>query len=191
MIKLIEKLYKMDSLELCYANVDSLHISINKNEVDSLYNLLSSEISDNIGGLKVEAVASSAYWFELGRYWLLNAKNIVKYSNYVFNHAHSKKPITTRRRIKKAVSLYGYRYVKSFNMSIYKTFSFKKQLKHIDNIDNIDNILYERYDLDDVLSASVASTSVSKEKVRSHSLKSSLLQELVTVECSSNITHKL
>lgn len=188
MIKLIEKLYKMDSLELCYANVDSLHISINKSEVDSLYNLLSSEISDNIGGLKVEAVASSAYWFELGRYWLLNAKNIVKYSNYVFNHAHSKEPITTRRRIKKAVSLYGYRYVKSFNMSIYKTFSFKKLLKPIDNIDNIS---YERYDLDDVLSASVASTSVSKEKVRSHSLKSSLLQELATVECSSNITHKL
>jgi hypothetical protein len=188
MIKLIEKLYKIDSLELCYANVDSVHISINKNDLDSLYNLLSSEISDNIGGLKVEAVASSAYWFELGRYWLLNARNIVKYSNYLFNHAHSKEPITTRRRIKKAASLYGYRYVKSFNMSIYKTFSFKKLLKPINNIDNIS---YERYGLEDVLSASVASTSVSKEKVRSHSLKSSLLQELATVECSSNITHKL
>lgn len=188
MIKLIEKLYKIDSLELCYANVDSVHISINKNDVDSLYNLLSSEISDNIGGLKVEAVASSAYWFELGRYWLLNAKNIVKYSNYLFNQAHSKEHITTRRRIKKAASLYGYRYVKSFNMNIYKTFSFKKLLKPIDNIDNIS---YERYGLEDVLSASVASTSVSKEKVRSHSLKSSLLQELATVECSSNITHKL
>lgn len=184
MLKLIEKLYRIDSLELCYANVDSVHISIQKSDVDILYNLLSSEISDNIGGLKVEAVASSAYWFELGRYWILNDKNIVKHSNYLFNRAHSKEHITTRRRIKKATSLYGYRYVKSFNMNIHKTFSFKKKIK---TIDNVDNIFYERYDLEDVISASVASTSVSKEKIRSHSLKSSLLQELATVECSSNI----
>ena len=188
MIKLIEKLYAIDSLELCYANVDSLHISINKNDVDNLYRLLSSDISENIGGLKVEAVASSAYWFELGRYWLLNDTNIVKYSNYLFNHTHSKHPITTKRRIKKVLSLYGFRYVKSFNMSIYKTFSFKKVMG---DIDNVDSIPYRRYGLDDVLSASVASTSISREKIRSHSSKSSLLQELATVECSSNMTHKL
>jgi hypothetical protein len=188
MIQLIEKLYTLSSLELCYANVDSLHISIDKNDEENLYNLLSSDISENIGGLKIEAIASSGYWFELGRYWLLNTNNIIKYSNFLFNNPHSKYSIITKRRIKKIVSLYGYGYVKNFTMNIYKTFSFKKVME---GLDCFDNIKYRRYHLDDVVIASVASTSTSKEMVRSHSSKASLLEELATVECSANMTHKL
>lgn len=184
MVKLIEKLYAIGSLEICYANVDSLHISITKNDIDRFYELLSPEISQGIGGLKIEAIASSAYWFELGRYWLLNSDNVIKHSNYLFNQAHTKDIVKTNRRIQKITSLYGFKYVISFNMSIYKTFSFKKKLQ---NIDDIDSISYERYCLGDVITASVASTSVKKEMVQSFSLKSSLLQELATVECSSNI----
>jgi hypothetical protein len=180
MIKLIEKLSAIDSLELCYANVDSLHVSINKNDKDSFYALLSTDISENIGSLKIEAVSTSGYWFDLGRYWLLNAGKVTKYSNFLFKQNHNKEPLITERRIKKVASLYGFRYVKSFKLSIFKTFSFKKVMG---SIDNIDNISYKRYDLIDVRTASVASTSVCRERVQSCFLKSSLLEELSSVEC--------
>jgi hypothetical protein len=188
MMTLIEKLLTIDTLELCYANVDSLHISIHKSDEGRLIELISSDISEDIGGLKIEAVASSAYWFDLGRYWLLNNKSIIKYGNYLFNSSHNENPITSTRRIKKVASLYGFRYVKNFSMNIYNTFSFNKA---IGLSDDVDDICYQRYDLDDVCSASVASTSMNKEKLRSHFLKSALFQELATVECSSNITPKL
>lgn len=188
MVKLIEKLSVVETLEICYANVDSLHISLNKSHVDKFFELLSEDISDKIGGLKIEAVASSGYWFELGRYWLLDGPEIVKFSNCLFRSEFSSDPIVTERVVKKVVSLFGYKYVKSFKIDILNSFSFKKQIQESECIDDLH---YIRYDFDDVSTASVASTNFIKEKFKSYALKCSLLDELVTVKCSTNIHTKL
>lgn len=187
MLKLIENLQSVDSLEFCYANVDSLHVSIDECDIDKFNEVMSAKISDEIGGIKVEAIASKGYWLELGRYWLLKAKRVIKFSNYLFNQPNSTFAVITNRRIKKVANLGGFSYVKKLNLNLYKTFSFKKMLEQSDRFDNLS---YRRYDLDDVCSASVASTSVKKEKINSQSIKQALVDELTTVECSSNITHK-
>ena len=188
MLKLIEKLSIIDSLELCYANVDSLHVSIELNDKAEFDELISSSISSDMGDLKIEATATSGYWFDLGRYWLRQGNNTTKFSNYLFNEPHSFHIFKTNRKINKVVSLFGFKYVKSTYINLINTFGYKKRIEHPISVDHI---TYRRYDLDDVVDASVASKSEQIERIQSLSLKSSLFSELVTGKCSSNTTHKL
>ncbi len=186
MLSLLERLMAIESLELCYANVDSLHVSINRSDRELLDSLLFDDLSGAMGGLKVEAVATSGYWSDLGRYWLISSGEVVKYSNVLFSQRHSTDPFVNQRLFKRIHSIFGFRYVESFLLDIKKTFSYKKKLiKPFD----LDSIFYERYDYADVFSASAASSSVSKEMLDSYKIKSSLFDEVSAVQCSSNATH--
>ena len=183
MLKLIEKFLQVKSLEICYANVDSLHISIKTKDKEELFQLLEPSISKNIGGLKIEAISDSSFWFDLGRYWLLSEKNVVKYSNFIFNSHYNFDPFINKKLLKKVDSLYGYKYVKRFEYSLYKSFSYKKRLM----INNLDVINFSRYDLSDVSTASVACSTINLEKIKSLNFKTELFEDLSTVKCSTNI----
>lgn len=187
MMTLIEKLFSIDSLELCYANVDSLHVSIDMADSSRFLSLLSEDISAEMGGLKVEAIAACGYWSDLGRYWLMNARVVVKYSNVFFKSKATKNPFIDHRLIRRIHTLHGFRYVQPFFLRIQQTFSYKKKIVHPLQVDNVD---YKRYDGTDVLSASVACSSVSAEMIDSYHVKSELYGEVAAVQCSSNITHK-
>ena len=189
MMTLIEKLLLVDSLEVCYANVDSLHISIATVDERQLMDLLSSDLSRDMGGLKIEAVATGGYWSDLGRYWLIGAAGVVKYANVLFRTKTTKHPFVDHRLIKRLHSLDGFKYVQPFFLRIQQTFSYKKRLaKHTNQY--LDSMDYYRYDESDVSSASVASSSVGGEMVDCFHVKSALFSEVATVQCSSNITHK-
>lgn len=186
MLTLLERLMGIESLELCYANVDSLHVSIDRSDREALDSLLSDELSGAMGGLKVEATATSGYWSDLGRYWLISSGEVIKYSNVLFSQRHLDDPFIDHRIFKRIHSLYGFRYVETSFLRIKKTFSYKKKLRP--SLD-LDSIFYERYDYEDVFSASAASTSVSKEMIDSYKIKSYLFDEVAAVQCSSNTTH--
>ncbi len=189
MMALIEKLLLVESLEVCYANVDSLHISIATVDERQLSDLLSSDLSREMGGLKIEAVATSGYWSDLGRYWLIGEAGVVKYANVLFRTKTTKHPFVDNRLIRRLHSLDGFKYVQPFFLRIQKTFSYKKRLaKHM--YQYLDSVDYYRYDISDVSSASVASSSVGGEMMDCYYVKSALFSEVATVQCSSNITHK-
>jgi len=186
MLSLLEKLMTIESLELCYANVDSLHVSIDRSDRDLLDSLLFEDLSGAMGKVKIEAVATSGYWSDLGRYWLISSGEVIKYSNVLFSQRHSTDPFVNQRLFKRVHSIFGFRYVESFFLGIKKTFSYKKKL--INPLD-VDSVFYERYNFSDVFSASAASSSVSKEMLDSYKIKSSLFDEVSAVQCSSNATH--
>lgn len=187
MMALIERLLSVNSLEICYANVDSLHVSIANSDEQRFRDVLSGDLSREMGGLKIQAVATSGYWSDLGRYWLLDSNSVVKYANVIFKTNATNNPFVDRRVIKRLHSLYGFTYVQSFFLRIQKTFSYKKRLIPSLCLDKVD---YCRYDLSDVASASVASSSVAREMMDSYHVKSALFNEVATVQCSSNTTHK-
>ncbi|MBQ8707337.1 MAG: hypothetical protein IJ523_04565 [Succinivibrionaceae bacterium] len=87
MMETIEFLTGFDKLRICYANVDSLHVSIDKNDFQSFVEFLNSKglVGEQLGKLKIECVADSGTWFFPGRYWLYNGNKIVQYKNINLN----------------------------------------------------------------------------------------------------------
>jgi len=65
---------------ICYSNIDSIHFSLPKSELDDALDWLRSIASANKGSFKVEAVTDHGLWLEPGRYWLYS-QNIEKFRN--------------------------------------------------------------------------------------------------------------
>ena len=187
-ISLIERLLLIDSVEICYSNVDSLHISIDIKNSGEFESAIKEHLTSDIGGLKIEAIADRGYWFDLGRYWLFKGQQVVKHSNFIFNTGLSNNPYVDTRVFKKVNNICGFKYTSTFRVKLEDTFSYKKKLSC--GPVGIDNVNFRRYYLDDVITASVASSSMYREKICSYHYKSSLFRELSTVKCSSNATHK-
>jgi hypothetical protein len=57
-------------IEICYANIDSLHFSVRETDLPELLRALRDESSDEMGSFKIEAVTRHGLWLEPGRYWL-------------------------------------------------------------------------------------------------------------------------
>ncbi|WP_282156634.1 hypothetical protein [Vibrio diabolicus] len=178
MMKLMEKLLKIKTVEICYANVDSIHFSLNRDMVNEVRSFLNEECSDELGKLKIETQATFGYWFDLGRYWLGKENfEVTKYSNTLFNNSFDNKIYNRRRVLKKVDSIQGYRYISYLPIAIEKTFSFKKKLV-VSN--NPDQTLYKRFDYSEIKSAPIASNSVNKEKITNYRHKFSLLNEMAS-----------
>jgi hypothetical protein len=61
-------------LEICYANIDSIHFSIPEVNSPQVLEDLESNVSDDLGGIKIEAVSKHGLWLETGRYWIYSDK---------------------------------------------------------------------------------------------------------------------
>jgi hypothetical protein len=73
-------------VELCYANVDSIHFSFPANYEASVMDDLRSGISDKMGDYKIETLASGGLWLEPGKYWLYS-DNVKKFRNRSVRHS--------------------------------------------------------------------------------------------------------
>lgn len=88
--------------ELCYINIDSLHISIDKENKDKILKLLEEKqvLGKELGQWKLEAVADKGLWFEPGRYWLYNNNNkLVKAANIVIYDGKEESYLNESRKI--------------------------------------------------------------------------------------------
>ena len=57
MTKTIKAFEEFPSVEICYANIDSIHISINKDQIDQFLATFQEMISDRLGDLKIQTIA--------------------------------------------------------------------------------------------------------------------------------------
>lgn len=67
-------------IEICYANIDSVHFSVGDADLPGLLRSLRAESSDEMGSFKIEAVTRHGLWLEPGRYWLFD-KTVEKFRN--------------------------------------------------------------------------------------------------------------
>lgn len=86
LLEMMERLMVIaPDVELCYANVDSIHFSFPTKYQASIMEELGSGISDEMGDYKIEAIASGGLWLEPGKYWLYSDR-INKFRNRSVRH---------------------------------------------------------------------------------------------------------
>lgn len=178
MIQTIEKFLQYESVEICYCNIDSLHISIKKDKVDDFLSKYSYMISNKIGDLKIETIAKKGYWFDIGRYWLIEGKNINLFRNTLFNHFGNKEIFLKSRIFKRLHKLDNFTYVKTIYLNIYKSFTYSKKL---DNENTVDYANMIRYNFGEVKNLDVAYNSFNKEVLDSNNSKVKLFNKIATV----------
>ena len=128
MLKTLERLMNYQSVELCYANVDSIHLSIPRHEVDSFLQQNQDLISDELGALKVEAIADQGYWFDVGRYWLKKDGDVALFKNKGFNHKAALHPFVSRCRVSSFIETPEFSHLKTRVMKIENSFTYHKRL---------------------------------------------------------------
>lgn len=178
MIQTIEKFLQYESVEICYCNIDSLHISIKKDKVDDFLSKYSYMISNKIGDLKIETIAKKGYWFDIGRYWLIEGKNINLFRNTLFNHFGNKEIFLKSRIFKRLHKLDNFTYVKTIYLNIYKSFTYSKKL---DNENTVDYANMIRYNFGEIKNLDVAYNSFNKEVLDSNNSKVKLFNKIATV----------
>lgn len=67
MIKTLERLASFPGAYICYANVDSIHVSVPSNELEVFLRFIDDIVGESPGKLKIEAVADKGYWLDVGR----------------------------------------------------------------------------------------------------------------------------
>lgn len=68
------------TVRLCYANIDSIHLSVADVDADRVLETLRSWSGDGMGSFKIEAVTRGGLWLEPGRYWL-HSDEVDKFRN--------------------------------------------------------------------------------------------------------------
>jgi hypothetical protein len=177
MIETIERFLSHNSVELCYSNVDSLHISILKSELNKFLSYNADYISDDIGGLKIQAIADKGYWFDIGRYWLKKNGAVTLFKNKIFNHKANTKEFSRFRLVKFVYSGNLFHYVKTRLLRIENSFSFSKKLEPKGGIDTLN---YFRYSFGEIQDLNVAGDSYNKETLRSKRIKIDLFDKIAT-----------
>lgn len=177
MIKTMEHILSFNSTELCYANTDSIHVSIPKRNLPAFIEHMSPFISDKMGGLKVQCIADKGLWLDVGRYWLLENGNVELYKNKVFNHKNNRNPFTRFRKLKKAHYAQAFSYVSIHAITIENSLDFSKRLDHPDNLDHSDLV---RYGFEEVKDLDVAGETYFNEEKKSRTVKLELLKRVAT-----------
>jgi hypothetical protein len=174
-IKTIERLLGHRSVEICYSNVDSIHISLEMDEVENFIERHRDLISDDIGCLKIQAIADQGYWFDVGRYWLKKDGKVVLFKNMKFNYKGASSEFVRKRKIfvlskSAAFSHVGYRFANLVN-----SFSYSKRVKA--DLTGA-SVGFERYLFPEVESAEAADITEAEELMKSKKLKADLFQRI-------------
>lgn len=178
MVQTIEKFLSHRSVEICYTNVDSLHISILKSEVTNFLEEHKDIISNKLGHLKIEAISEKGYWFDIGRYWLISNNSVDIFKNSMFNHKSNKTAFISNRKLKILHKSKIFSYVKISYANIYNSFTYHKKVMHTESLDNYN---FKRYNFNEINNLVVAKHSYTKEILRSKKLKIDLYNKIATV----------
>lgn len=181
MVRTIEKFLLHPSVEICYINIDSIHISILESEANNFIEKHKNIISNKLGDFKIESISERGYWFDVGRYWLFTDKNVDLYKNSFFNRKTDSDKFIKNRKIKFISKAEGsiFSFVKTTYMSIFNTFSYNKKVILDDTIDNSN---FGRYNYSEICNLDVAEITYNNEVLKSKNFKINLYNKIATVE---------
>lgn len=180
MYELIDELEQWPDLELCYVNIDSVHVSIPKKDLDRFLEYHKQKINDEFGALKIQAIADRGYWFDIGRYWLFNKGEVVKFKNKLFNSKASTDAFTRYRKLKTIVNSPIFPYVRDHYTVMENCFSYDKRIAETP-LSSLDYIDFERYSYDEVCTLDVAGETINNEILDSKRLKIDLFNRIATM----------
>ncbi|QJQ12826.1 hypothetical protein A3L25_026720 [Pseudomonas putida] len=182
MVKTIERLINHKGVELCYINIDSIHISIQRDAIDEFFKSNHDLISDQLGAMKVEAIADQGYWFDVGRYWLKKNNEVVLFKNKGLNHKAANNPFVCRRKISSFVEAPTFSHLHTYIMKIENSFTYHKRLKHITTNES----RYIRFGYDEIKDIDTANLTEAHEQMSSMEGKIELFQLISKKEQALN-----
>ena len=177
MLQTIEKFLQHNSVEICYINIDSIHISIQKEELDAFLIKNKNIISNKLGDLKIESISEKGYWFDIGRYWLMSNNKVDIFKNSFFNQKNNSNKFVFNRKLNYISANSQFSYVKTVYTNIYKAFSYHKKI--VDS--SLDKIDFERYNFEEIYDLNVAQSSYTQETLKSKKVKVDLVKKISTV----------
>lgn len=172
MIKTIERFMRYKTVELCYANVDSIHLSIQRDEVDGFLQQNHDLISDQLGALKVEAIADQGYWFDVGRYWLKKNDEVVLFKNKGFNHKAATGSFVCRRKISNFIEAPTFTHLQTHIMKIENSFTYHKRLENLTSKES----RYVRFRYEEIKDPDIANLTEAREQISTMKDKVELFQ---------------
>lgn len=174
MMQTIEKFLTYDSVEICYANIDSIHISLKRSDVESFLQSNKELINDNLGGLKIQATADKGYWFDVGRYWLKENGKVVLFKNRTFNHRGAKEQFLSKRRVYSITKTQAFTYIEKRIYSLKHNFSYSKRV----SLASEHSVNFERFSYDEIRTSDAANITESTEILKSKQLKIDLFDRI-------------
>lgn len=166
MLTCIEELLNIDTVELCYINTDCVHVSFSKYLEKEFWEKTQHIIGDELGKLKVEAVADSGYWFDVGRYFLYNKGNVVKFSNSGLNHRGNTKPFLLTRPKLIHYKSYTFSHIIKSHSHFSNLLSYSKKLEEIG-----ESADFTRFTVEQILDPTSPVTLIQEEKEKSSAIK--------------------
>ena len=177
MMKIMNQFKLHHTVEFCYANIDSLHISINRDQLKPFLESNQNLISDRLGDLKIQCIADRGYWFDVGRYWLFKNGEVEQFKNILFNHQATTRKFIRHREFKSVEKDADFSYIKSTHRAIENSFSYNKKVLKPQHIDFTN---FTRYSFAESESLSVAGESYEQEIMDSKALKVDLFNRIAT-----------
>lgn len=136
-LKMLERVLDFPDAEICYINIDSLHISIKTADLPHFLEKNKAFISDKLGDLKIEAIADKGYWLDVGRYWLFSEGKLIKHRNILFNSHFINNPYRRYRTVKRVLKFRKLLYIQDITIQLISTLKMNKIIKnHGDHINN-------------------------------------------------------
>lgn len=170
----IERFLSFDSVEICYSNIDSVHISIDRDKLDEFLWKFNDLIGGALGQMKVEAIADRGYWFDVGRYWLFKGDHVTQFRNKGFNDGRSPNAFVTRRRAYVHHEDEAFSYLQPLLIYIEKSFSYTKKL----GADRKGSTDFLRFSIQEIKTSEAMAESEAKEILRSRERKVRLLKRI-------------
>jgi len=174
MLQTVERFLNHRSVELCYANTDSIHLSIHRDEVDAFFNQNREMISDQLGALKVEAVADQGYWFDVGRYWLKKDGEVVLFKNKGFNQKAAPDPFVSRRKVSKFIETPTFMHLSTYVTKIENSFNYHQRLEHLSSHES----RYVRFQYEEINDLHSANLTEAREQLNSMKAKVELFERI-------------
>jgi len=170
----IERFVAYDSVEICYANIDSVHLSIARDRLDGFLRHFEDLIGDSLGQMKVEAIAERGYWFDVGRYWLLKDGQVVQFRNKGFNDGRSQDKFVTRRRAYMQHEAEAFSHLRPFVMHLENSFSYTKKLGPTSS----GTTDFVRYSIEEIENSAAMNATEGAEMLRSRVRKAELFARI-------------
>ena len=165
--------FKECDVEICYVNVDSVHINVPLEYGEKLKKyIVNGGLADTtddvvngtpkLGKLKLEYEADKGIWLSPGRYWLFKDNNLLAYVNALMNikRIHSiaaqEKTFDIRKIIDNDLV-----YLTRKRLTIASCLSFSKK---ISSSDNKNHLLFERFNFNEIKDFKHIESSIKKEK---------------------------
>ncbi len=174
LIKLLQYIYSLKYPTICYYNVDSVHVSLNKNDLNKFINSIDNILGTDLGQLKIECIADTGVWFQPGRYFLLKDNKIIKSANSGISMPFDKTPLRSSRPVIKIRKFKNYKYQYLSKVYASHSLSYKSKLNNISN----DYLVYNRFNYDEVSSDNIVINTVWNEISNSSQIKDQVYNKL-------------